>query len=319
MIRQLARGAGFGAIVGVLAMLLAFTLIDFSGWWTVQTLTNVLQFSSILALLAMGQALVIMSREIDLSVGSVYGLAGVSFITLQPDLGVGGSMVAAIAVAMLCGFVQALAVVKGRIPSMIVTLGGLFTFRGVIYVWTGGTVRSFPQEAREHWLTRLLGGEWLGIEAALIWMLLALVTLSLLLWKTPFGNHLLAVGGDDRSAETRGVRIDNVRICTFVLCSGLAGFAGIVTLADQPQTHVTIGELLELEAISAAVIGGCLLSGGRGSLVGAVLGAFIVVSFRYELIALGAPSSWFITFIGIALIVAVIFNQKLARWAGHSA
>jgi simple sugar transport system permease protein/ribose transport system permease protein len=91
-----------------------------------------------------------------------------------------------------------------------------------------------------------------------------------------------------------------------------------VTLADQPQSHVTLGELLELEAISAAVIGGCLLSGGRGSLLGAVLGAFIVVSFRYELIALGAPSSWFITFIGVVLIVAVIFNQKLARWAGHS-
>lgn len=318
MISQLTRSAGFGAIIGVLVMLVAFTLIDFSGWWTFQTLSNVVQFSSILALLAMGQAIVIISREIDLSVGSVYGLAGVSFITLQPELGVGAAMFAAMVVALLCGFAQSLAVVKGKIPAMIVTLGGLFTFRGIIYVWTGGTVRGFPVEAREHWLTRLFGGEWLGIEAALIWMLLALVILSLLLWKTPFGNQLLAVGGDEKSAETRGVRIDNVKIAAFVLCSGLAGFAGIVTLADQPQTHVTLGELLELEAISAAVIGGCLLSGGRGSLVGAVLGAFIVVSFRYELIALGAPSSWFITFIGIALIVAVIFNQKLARWAGHS-
>ena len=81
---------------------------------------------------------------------------------------------------------------------------------------------------------------------------------------------------------------------------------------------MTLGELLELESIAAAVIGGALLSGGRGSLVGAVLGALIVVSFRYELIALGAPSSWYITFIGVVLIVAVVFNQKLARWAGHT-
>src|SRR5690606_29005609 len=102
-----------------------------------------------------------------------------------------------------------------------------------------------------------------------------------------------------------------------MLCSLLAGFAGIVTLAGNPQTHVTLGDLMELEAISAAVIGGCLLSGGRGSLIGAVLGAFIVTSFRYELIALGAPSSWFITFVGIVLIVAVIFNQKLARRLGQ--
>lgn len=305
-------------MVGVAVMLAAFTLIDYSGWWTVQTMSNVIHFSSILALIAMGQALVIMSKEIDLSVGAVYGLAGVAFITLQASLGVFGAVIAALVIAALCGFIQALAVVKGRLPSMIVTLGGLFTFRGIIYVWTGGSVRAFPEEARMHWLTHLFGGEVFGVEAALFWTLLMLLVLSLLLWTTPFGNHLLATGGQLESAESRGIRTDRTKIIAFVLSSTLAGFSGVITLADQPQTHVTLGELLELEAIAAAVIGGCLLSGGRGSLVGAVLGAFIVVSFRYELIALGAPSSWYITFIGIVLIVAVIFNQKLARLVGHT-
>lgn len=305
-------------MVGVAVMLAAFTLIDYSGWWTVQTMSNVIHFSSILALIAMGQALVIMSKEIDLSVGAVYGLAGVAFITLQADLGVFGAVIAALVIAALCGFIQALAVVKGRLSSMIVTLGGLFTFRGIIYVWTGGSVRAFPEEARMHWLTHLFGGEVFGVEAALFWTLLILLVLSLLLWTTPFGNHLLATGGQLESAESRGIRTDRTKIIAFILSSTLAGFSGIVTLADQPQTHVTLGELLELEAIAAAVIGGCLLSGGRGSLIGAVLGAFIVVSFRYELIALGAPSSWYITFIGIVLIVAVIFNQKLARLVGHT-
>ena len=318
LIRQLARDSGFGAIIGVAVMLIAFTLIDFSGWWTVQTLSNVVHFTSILGLIAMGQALVIISKEIDLSVGSVYGLTGVAFITLEASLGVVGAMLAALMIAALCGLLQGLAVVKGKLPSMIVTLGGLFAFRGIIYVWTGGSVRAFPEEAREHSLTRLFGGEIFGVEAALVWMLLVLIILSLLLWKTAFGNQLLAAGGSLESAESRGVRTDRVKIITFVLCSLLAGFAGIITLADKPQTHVTLGELLELEAIAAAVIGGCLLAGGRGSLIGAVLGAFIVVSFRYELIALGAPSSWFMTFVGVVLIVAVIFNQKLARWAGHS-
>lgn len=299
-------------------MLIAFTLIDFSGWWTARTLSNVVQFTSILGLIAMGQALVIMSKEIDLSVGSVYGLTGIAFITLEPSLGVPGAMIAALVIAASCGLVQGVAVVWGGLPSMIVTLGGLFTFRGIIYVWTGGSVRNFSNEARHHWLTQAFGGEVLGIEAALFWLLLMLAVLSVVLKLTRFGNHLLATGGSADSAESRGVRIDRVKIVTFVICSLLAGFAGIVTLADQPQTHVTIGELLELEAISAAVIGGCLLSGGRGSLIGAVLGAFVVTSFRYELIALGAPSSWFITFVGMVLIAAVIFNQKLARWAGHN-
>jgi simple sugar transport system permease protein/ribose transport system permease protein len=317
-VRKIARGSGFGAVIGVVVMLAVFSLIDFSGWWAARTLSSVVHFTSILALMAMGQALVIISKEIDLSVGSVYGLSGVAFITLQADLGVPGAMLAALLFAAACGLVQGLAVVKGGIPSMIVTLGGLFTFRGIIFVWTGGSVRNFPAEARAHWLTRTFGGEIFGIELALFWMLLVLGLLSLLLWATRFGNHLLATGGDAESALSRGVRPDHVKIVAFVLCATLAGFAGIVTLADRPQTHVTLGELLELEAIAAAVIGGCLLSGGRGSLLGAVLGAFILTSFRYQLIALGAPSAWFITFVGIVLIVAVICNQKLARWAGRS-
>ncbi|MER8550847.1 ABC transporter permease [Mesorhizobium sp. M1217] len=316
--KYLVRSQGFGAIVGVTVMLIVFTLIDFSGWWTIQTVSNVTQFASILAFVAMGQALVIMTKEIDLSVGSVYGLTGVAFITLEPTLGVAGSLIVAIGIAVLAGFLQAVAVVKGQLPSMIVTLGGLFTARGIIYVWTGGSVHNFSPPARSHPLTRLLGGELFGIEAATYWLVVVAAILSLLLWTTPFGNRLLATGGSLESAESRGVRTERVKIAAFILCSSLAGFAGILTLCNQPQTHVTLGENMELEAISAAVIGGCLLTGGRGSILGAILGALIVVSFRYELIALGAPSSWYVSFVGVVLIVAVIFNQKLARFLGHS-
>jgi simple sugar transport system permease protein len=215
VVRDLARGSGFGAMVGVAVMLAAFTLIDFSGWWTTQTLSNVIHFTSILGLIAMGQALVIISKEIDLSVGSVYGLVAVAFVTIQANLGVTGAMLAALAIAALCGLVQGIMVVKGRLPSMIVTLGGLFAFRGIIYVWTGGSVRAFPEEARTHWLTRLFGGEILGAEAALFWMLLVLGALSLLLWSTRFGNHLLASGGSLESAESRGVRTDRTKITAF--------------------------------------------------------------------------------------------------------
>jgi simple sugar transport system permease protein/ribose transport system permease protein len=316
--QRLVRGPGFGALIGVAAMLTAFTLIDSAGWWSVRTIAYVVQFTSILGFLAMGQALVILSKEIDLSVGSVYGLTGVAFVTLQPDLGVPGAMLAALCIALACGLIQGLVVVRGGLPSMIVTLGGLFAFRGIIYVWTGGSVRNFPEEARVHRLTRLMGGELFGIEAAVFWMLGTLAVLTLVLNATRFGNRLLATGGNAESALSRGVRTDRVRVSIFALSALLAGFAGILTLADRPQTHVTIGELMELESIAAAVIGGCLLAGGRGSLWGAVLGAFIITGFRYELIALGAPSSWFITFVGLVLIFAVVVNQKLARMAGHS-
>ena len=101
LLNQLMRGSGFGAVIGVAVMLIAFTLIDFSGWWSVRTLSNVVHFTSILAIIAMGQALVIISKEIDLSVGSVYGLTGVAFITLQPALGVPGATLVALVIAAL--------------------------------------------------------------------------------------------------------------------------------------------------------------------------------------------------------------------------
>ncbi|MBB3397040.1 MULTISPECIES: ABC transporter permease [unclassified Rhizobium] len=316
--KHLLRNQGLGAIVGVVVMFAAFTVIDFSGWWTVQTISNVTQFTAILAFVAMGQALIIMTREIDLSVGSVYGLTGVAFITMEPALGVPGSLVLALVIAVVAGLIQGIAVVKGQLPSMIVTLGGLFTARGIIYVWTGGSVHNFSPDARSHALTLLLGGSLFGVEAAIYWLILVAAVLAFVLWATPFGNRLLATGGSRESAESRGVQTDRIKIATFILCSLLAGFAGILTLCNQPQTHVTLGENMELEAIAAAVIGGCLLTGGRGSILGAILGALIVVSLRYELIALGAPSSWYITFVGAVLIIAIIFNQKLARFLGHS-
>ena len=311
-LRRLVTGQSLGSVIGVCAMLLLFTLIDFHGWWNTRSLSNVLHFSAILGLLSMGLALVIIAREIDLSVGSVYGLTGVSFITLEPVLGVTQSFLVAMALAAFIGLLQGLAVVKWKLPSMIVTLGGLFTVRGIIYVWTGGSVSNFSPEARGHWLTQAFGGSWLGLPAVVWWMALVAAVLSAVLWLTPFGNHLMATGGQQDSAESRGVRTDRVKLATFVICSMLAGLSGVITLCDNPQTHVTLGELMELEAISAAVIGGCLLTGGRGSLVGAMLGTFIVVSVRYELIALGAPSSWYMTFVGAVLIAAVIFNQYLA-------
>jgi simple sugar transport system permease protein len=311
-IERLVTGQALGAVIGVTAMLVLFTLIDFRGWWNTQSLSNVLHFSAILGLLSMGLAVVIIAREIDLSVGSVYGLSAVSFVTLQPALGVPLSFVVAMLLAAGIGLLQGLAVVRWKVPSMIVTLGGLFTVRGIIYVWTGGTVSNFSAEARSHWLTRAFGGSLLGLPAVVWWCALAAVVLSAVLWLTPFGNRLLATGGQEDSAESRGVRVDRVKLAAFVICSLLAGWSGVITLCDNPQTHVTLGELMELEAISAAVIGGCLLSGGRGSVLGALLGTFIVVSVRYELIAQGAPSSWYMTFVGAVLIVAVVFNQYLA-------
>lgn len=306
---RIKKRADLGAILITLAMIAVFGIIDFQGFFNPFTIKSILHLSAILGFVAIGETFVLISKEVDLSVGSVYGLGGIAFILLVPYLGVIISFIAVMAGAVLIGLINGLLVVKTRIPSMIATLCSLFFYRGVIYLWAGGAVPSLEHEARDHWLIRLLGGEFLGLENAIFIMLFILVCFQLALMRSAFGNRLFATGGDEPSARSRGVATGTIKSIAFILCSMLSAFAGVAYIADTPQTYLTMGFMFELEVIAAAVVGGCSLYGGRGSAIGAVLGAFIIVTIRSELVGLGAPSSWFISFVGILLIIAVLFNR----------
>ena len=300
-----------GAIVGALLVLAAFSAVDPSGWWSFFTLKNVTQYTAILGFLVLGQTLVIMTGEIDLSVGSVYGLTAIAFIFFAGRSSVPVAFVGAMAVAGLAGLFNSLMVVRLGLVSMVVTMSTLFIGRGVIYVWTGGSADSLSQADRVYWLTKTLGGSWLWFKNGFFVYLLIVGACQLMLARARLGNHIMAAGGDAVSAHSRGVDVARTKATAFLLSALLAGLSGIVTICDQPQTHVTLGESMEMESIAAAVLGGALLAGGRGSAIGAALGAFIITAVRYELIGLGAPSSWYISFVGLVLVVAVIANQRI--------
>src|SRR5205814_3726594 len=122
-----------------------------------------------------------------------------------------------------------------KLSSMIVTLGGLFFYRGVIYVTTGGAVRSLAQETAQQWFVQVFGGYWfLGLSNGLWWFLLTIIFFTYILFRTRYGNHLLAVGGNPLSAASRGVQVQFVKTIAFVVCSILVGLAGIITVADLP-------------------------------------------------------------------------------------
>ncbi len=301
-------------IIGCVFIFVIFAIVDTDGWFNFFTIRNITRFTSILGLVAIGEALLILTREIDLSVGSVYGLVGIAFISLEATLGIPISFVVALSLAAGIGLLNAVLVLRGGLSSMIVTLGGLFFYRGVIYVSTGGSVRFFTSETEGQWFVQLFGGNWLfRLENGFWWFLLAVIFFTYILFRSRYGNHLLAIGGDPLSAASRGVPVQSVKAISFVMCSLLAGFAGIITLANEPRTHVTIGQEVELEAIAAAVIGGVLLTGGRGSIIGAALGAFFLTAVRSELIALGAPSNWYISFVGFVLVFAAVVNTSIQR------
>lgn len=305
-------------LVGVIVLYIAFSIANPLDWLSGQTQSNVLQYTSFLGLVAIGESILIVCKEIDLSVGSVYGLAGIAFLTFVPSLGVFGALVATLVLAAAIGLVNAFLVLRARLNSVIVTLGGLFFYRGVIYVTTGGIVGGASRAAMGNWLMRVLGATALGLDVSVFWLVLVLVGFTVLLTRMRFGNHLFAVGGDDRSARSRGVAINRIKMLGFVGSSLLAAFAAVLTVSNSPSTHVTAGTSLELEAIAAAVIGGVALSGGRGSVLGAVLGAFFLTAVRYEIIALGAPPAWYESFVGLVLVVAVVVNTVVARRFSHA-
>src|SRR5215813_2762075 len=133
-------------IIGTVLLFLTFAIIDTRGWFSFFTIRNITRFTAILGLMAIGETLLILVREIDLSVGSVYGLVAIAFISFEPALGVYLSFVAALIIAACIGLLNALLVLRGGLSSMIVTLGGLFFYRGLIYLTTRGAVRSLNQE-----------------------------------------------------------------------------------------------------------------------------------------------------------------------------
>jgi simple sugar transport system permease protein len=313
MMQRFFRRPDIGILIGCIFVFIVFSLLNPAQWFNWNTVHSISRYTAILGLLAIGQTFVILIREIDLSVGSVYGIVGITFSALEHHFSVLSSFLLAMLFALLIGLLNAALVVHGKISSMIVTLGGLFFYRGLVYVSTHGAVSGVPQAARTNWFAQLLGGHWLGIENGFVLLVLLALFSGVILYQTRFGNHLLALGGDPISADSQGVPVTRVRTWAFTFCSLFAGLSAIVTLTNDPQTNVSLGTGMELEAIAAVVVGGTLLSGGRGTILGTILGAFFFTAVRSEMIALGAPPSWYTSFVGVALLLVVTINTLLAR------
>ena len=163
--RKLLKRTDTGIIIGCIFVFVLFSLWNPQQWFDWSNFSNIGQYTAILGLLAIGQTFVILIREIDLSVGSVYGIVGITFVSLEnSNVSVPASFVLAMLLALLIGLVNAVLVIRGKLSSMIVTLGGLFFYRGLVYVTTHGAVTGVPQAARENWLAQLLGGRWLRME-----------------------------------------------------------------------------------------------------------------------------------------------------------
>jgi simple sugar transport system permease protein len=312
MLKFLARFLWLGAAIGVLFLVAVFGVASGGKWLHTLNLQVVTRTAAQLGIVAVGQTLVLISGRFDLSVGSIFGVSGVIFVPLAAQLGIWPAFILALLCGLAIGLLNGVLTEQLGVPSLISTLGTLWIFRGLVYYITGGFANAIPRELRTHYLVTALGGQFAGgWNNLIIWLVAIAAVMILVLNRTRFGNAVYAVGADERSARSRGVSPARVRMAAFIICGLLAAFSGISTVADMKTGSTTLGESMELESIAGSVIGGASLAGGAGSIVGAGLGALLLSVIRSGLILAGAPPYWFVSFVGVVLIGAVLLNTRM--------
>ena len=304
-----------GVVTGTILLFSIFTAAIGKNWLSIASLKPLLHVTSLLGVMVVGQSLLIISGEFDLSVGSVFGLAGINFIAfIGRGLGVWSSFLIVMIISGLIGLLNAVVTLKGRVPSLIATLGSMFIFRGLAYFITAGFPATLRRGMGHHFLIRIFGGSFF-LNNSLLWCLGLTLIFTFILSRTVFGNRVFGVGGDARSAWSRGVNVFKVKTTCFIICSMLAGFGGVLAVSELQSAHTTLGNRMELQAIASAVIGGVALTGGIGSIWGAVIGSLMLSMISSGLVMMGAPAYWFITFVGIVLVLGVLGNNALMGWA----
>ncbi len=315
MIKHLTQRVEISVVIGTI-FLVAFFALSTNGLW-LYSVPSVLRVTAQVGIIAIGQALLMTSGEVDLSVGSVFAITGVVFISLLASAGIGiaPAMVVAVLAACAVGFVNGIMTTVFKVPSMIVTLGAMFIYRGITYLATQGFSLTVPRELRRDPIIEFFKATTFGIHTT-VYILIALTAVFVfILAKTRLGSHVTAVGDNAAAALANGISPSWVKVKAFVVCSGLAGLAGVLVVCQEGSVYSTSGMKMELESIAACVIGGCTLRGGSGSIWGPVLGVFILASIKSGLMMLGAPTSWYIAFVGAILVgflvVSRILNQRM--------
>lgn len=298
--------SAFLAIVVLFAGLVALNPAYFS----LQTLAMIFASAQILCLLALGATLVMLTRNIDVSVGSTVGLSAIATgVALNSGHGLMTAIAFALAIGALAGAFNGLLVVGLRIPAIVATLGTLGLYRGVKLLWTGGKwIEGLPNS-----LKALSEPAFVGISP-LGWLVLALLLAGgWILSRTAFGRDFYAVGDNLAAARQLGVAVNRTRMLAFTLNGMLAACAGIVFAAQIGFVPNQTGSGLEMKAIAACVLGGISLLGGTGTLLGAFLGAFFLTQIDTVLVLFRLPAWWNDFIAGLVLLGVLVLDGRLRQ------
>ena len=296
-----------GAVVGIINPLFLSPI----------NMANTANLVGLFGLSALGEAVVIITGGIELSVGSTIALIGVLFVDLIVNHGVDWplALVLMLALSMVIGLIHGLLITKMRLQPFIVTLCGLLIYRGAARFYTADGTAGFAFGASFPSLDALTIGRFYGVPHSFIAMIVVAALMWILLHRSVFGRYLYAVGKSEEAARYSGIRTNIVIVAAYVLCGLLTGISAIFfatyTRSISPSSH---GNFYELYAIAASVLGGFSLRGGEGSIVGVVLGAVLLQVLQNLVNLLGIPSSLNFAVMGSVILIGVLADTQFSEY-----
>jgi len=310
--RRMPRRVPRGAIVylGFLFILLFFsvTLRD-NGFLTLDNFLNILRQTAFVSIMAFGMTFALSAGEIDLSIGQVVALSAMVAAVLLRDTNMFIAVPAALGVGLIVGLANGVLTTRLRVPSFLITLG----MAGIIGGLSRLITETRPVPVLDETFTGMFGSGDLGpVPSLLVWTLGALLVSHVVYRKTTFGRELLATGGNRVAARYSGIDTNRIRIASLVICAFMASLAGLLYVGRLHSARYTLGESDLLTVIAAAVIGGTSMSGGRGSMVGALVGSLVMGVLNNGLILMGLSVTEQMIARGLIIIVAVALSLREA-------
>ena len=300
-------------IVLALVLVVGATTIDNPHFLSATSVQQILSGASIIALLAIGETIVVVTRNVDLSIGSVLGISayasGVLYVH-HPHVSIVLVFLMALGIGAACGVVNGLVVTVARVPSLVVTLGTLYIIRGIDGAWAGGNqvnASMLPESFNKIGYGTVLGVPYLGIIAIVA---VAIATYAMRTFRT--ARDFYAIGSDPAAARLAGIPVGKRVFLAFVLSGSIAGVAGAIWLSYFGSVDAIAGVGYEFQVIAAVVVGGVAIFGGSGSVLGAALGALLLNVIYSALIVVNVSSFWSQAFSGGLLVAAIAFDRLIA-------
>jgi ribose transport system permease protein len=310
-------------ILGLLVTIFACTAVYNPQFVSAYNLQNLVHWTSLFGILSIGVAFVIITGGIDLSIGSVIGLVGclMAYLLTQRSWGIPATLLAVLLVSAGIGLGHGLLITKVRLQPFVVTLCGLLLYRGISRYLTDDQSQGFGNDydgLRQLAIGKLSLTGTFALPAPFFFLVAIATAAAIFLNRTIWGRYLLALGRNETAARYSGINTDRMKILAYVICSLLAGVGGILFALDLNSIQPSgLGEFFELYAIAAAVLGGCSLRGGEGTILGVLIGTAVMRVLYNAINILGIPTHLEFAIIGAVILAGVIADEVVKRLAAR--